>query len=51
MSGIDEQPVKKLEKPKGCLMRELDLYGKLCKETFGYECKNFVYKVERERVK
>jgi len=46
MSGIDEQPVKRLEKPKGRHKRELDLYGKLFEEKFGYKCKNYGYKVE-----
>lgn len=48
MSGIDEQPVGRLEKPKGRHKRELDLYGKLCEGKFGYKCKTWVYKVKRE---
>ena len=48
MSGIDEQPVRKLEKPEGSPKRALDLYAKLFEKRFGYKCGNFVYKVERE---
>lgn len=46
MSGIDEQPVEKLEKPLEKHEEQLNLYSKLFQEYYGYECKSYVYKVE-----
>jgi len=50
MSGIDEQPIDKLEKVPNGHKKQLDLYGKLLEEKFGQVCERRAFTVRGKKI-
>lgn len=50
MSGIDEQPIDKLEKIPNGHKKQLDLYGKLFQDKYGYVCERRAFTVRGKKI-